>query len=250
MRVDVGVAVAGKVLRRRDGAGVGESTDEECREPSDALRAFPERPCVDHRIVRVVVDVDDGCKINLDTDSTRFLANGAGDVACVLVAIRRRDGHVARKDGRAPRVEQIVGEDTSLEATETGLEIGRRDQWDTCDALHRVDLRRDLDRRTEGHAHAADVILLDPTSHFGEAGVAVAGVVTEHPHHHHLADALAQRQRSERAVDPPPLRGGERDARAEWDDRNSRAPRVSAAGGGRRRSVPGRACGHAQRERQ
>ena len=81
--------------------------------------------------------------------------------------------------------------DAALEPAETRLQIGGGNQRYPRDTLHRIDLRRDLDRCAEGHADAADVILLDPAVHFGEARIAIARVVAEHPHHHHLADTFA-----------------------------------------------------------
>ena len=76
-----------------------------------------------------------------------ILRNDPGDVVGVPVAAGRGDGHRARKDRRATRVEEVVREHAALEAAEARLEIRRRQEGHARQALHVVDLRRDLDRR-------------------------------------------------------------------------------------------------------
>jgi hypothetical protein len=141
-------------------------------------------------------------------------ASLAGDDPCglerILVASRRRDGHRRRKHGRAPRVEQVVREEPALQPAQPRLEIRRHEQRQCGTTLEIVDLGRDFDGSAERHRHAADVIAFHPADDLRVRRVAGARVVAQHPHHHHLRDAVAERQRGQRSVDPLTLARRER----------------------------------------
>ena len=71
MRVDVGVAVPGKMLERGDHAGRLQAADVGRRERADLRRILAERARVDDRVARVVVDVDDRREVDVDADGAR-----------------------------------------------------------------------------------------------------------------------------------------------------------------------------------
>jgi hypothetical protein len=131
----------------------------------------------------------------------------------VAVARRRGDGHRGRKHRRASRIQHVVREQPALESAETRLEVGADEQRDAGVSLKIVELGRDFDRRAKRHRHTADSVALDPPNHFGVAGVVHVGVIAKHPHHDHLADALAERERGERAIHPSALSVAQRDCR-------------------------------------
>ena len=162
VRVDVGVAVPGKVLRRRELAAVLRAANEERRESRDALRILAERSRVDDRVRRIVVHVDDRREVDVNADRSPLLRDRATDVVRVRVARRRGDRHRRREHRRAAGLEQIVREQPALEPAEPGLEVRAHEQRHARAALQIVQLGGDFDRRAQRHRHAADAVLLHP----------------------------------------------------------------------------------------
>ena len=145
MRIHVGVAVPGEVLRRGDRAADLRAAHERRREPRDPLRVLTERASVDDGVRRVVVDVHGRGEVDLNPDGARLLPDDLRDVVRILVPARGGDRHRARKDGCAPCFEQVVREHAALETSESRLEVGRRQQRHARQPLHVVDLGRDFD---------------------------------------------------------------------------------------------------------
>src|SRR5437667_11419100 len=72
MRVDVRVAVTGKMFRRRHNMLALHSADERSDVAADVLRIFAETPRVDDRVIRIDVDVRDRRKDLSDTHRPRL----------------------------------------------------------------------------------------------------------------------------------------------------------------------------------
>ena len=72
MAVDVGVAVAGEMLDRRDHPAVARAGDVGADQRGDALGVLAVRPDVDHRVARVVVDVGDRREVDLHAERARL----------------------------------------------------------------------------------------------------------------------------------------------------------------------------------
>ena len=138
MRVDVGVAVPGKVLQRRDHAAGLQAADVGAAEAADRRGILAVRPRVDHRIARVVVDVDDRREVDLDADRARLdRGDPAGLVGELLVA-GGAERHVARKRRRPFEAEAGAG-----------LEVGGIEQRIRRDRLQAVEQRRRRQRLPE-----------------------------------------------------------------------------------------------------
>src|SRR3954470_9398298 len=104
-----------EMLGRGDRATLLEAAHEERAQTRNTRRILAERSRVDHRIVRVVVDVDDRREVDLNADGARLRADRASDVVRVLVTTSGSDRHVAGEDGRAASIHEIVRKDAALE---------------------------------------------------------------------------------------------------------------------------------------
>ena len=63
--VHIGITMTWEVLPRRDSTVILNSTDEGYTHFGDLLGILPERPDVNNRIFRIVVNVEHGCKRNV-----------------------------------------------------------------------------------------------------------------------------------------------------------------------------------------
>ena len=68
VRIDVGVAVAGKMLQRREHAGVLQPAHQAGDHRAGPRGILAERSDVDHRVARVVVDVRDRGEIDVHAE--------------------------------------------------------------------------------------------------------------------------------------------------------------------------------------
>ncbi len=101
MRIDVGIAVPGKMLQRREHAGVLEAARKTRDHRAGLGRIFAERSNVDHRIARVVVDVGDRRKVDVHAERARFRADHLAGVIGELRIAGGAKRHRARELGRA-----------------------------------------------------------------------------------------------------------------------------------------------------
>ena len=72
MAVDVGVAVPGEMLERRDHPAVARAGDVGADQRGDARRILAVRADVDHRVARVVVHVGDRREVHLHAERARL----------------------------------------------------------------------------------------------------------------------------------------------------------------------------------
>jgi hypothetical protein len=210
MRVDVGVAVPGKVLEGRGDAGGLQAADVGGGETADHLRVLAVRARVDDRVPRVVVHVDDGREVDVDADGARLLAGDAPGFLREALVTRGAERHQPRKRGRARKAEP-----------EPRLEVARVQQRHLRDRLQPVDRRCRVERlaerdgairrveqdrrrrlsRTE-HVESADMLLvhrLRQRVELGGVGADVAGVERRDDH---LPDLLLERHLLQRRLDP------------------------------------------------
>ena len=123
MTVDVGVAVPGKMLERRDHPAVARAGDVGADQRRDPRRILPVRAGVDDRVARVVVDVRDRREVHVDAERARLDAGDPrlfADQAHVVAVGSRRDRahrHLPWKLRRAGDAE-----------ADAGLEVGRVQQ--------------------------------------------------------------------------------------------------------------------------
>jgi hypothetical protein len=77
VRVDVGIAVTGKMFDRREHAACVQSTHVGGRQAADEIGRLAERSRVNDRIERIAVDVGERRKIDVDADGARLLGRDA-----------------------------------------------------------------------------------------------------------------------------------------------------------------------------
>lgn len=140
VRVDVGIAVAGKVLEGRYHAALGESANVRRRETPDRLRRLAERTRVDDGIARVVVDVDDRRKVDMDADGARFETGDAPRLEREPVVAGGAERHRPRKRGGTGDAE-----------SDASLEVGGVQQRQCRRRLQPIEERRGLERLAEDH---------------------------------------------------------------------------------------------------
>ncbi len=96
MRVHVGVAVAGEVLRASDDSGGLGSSDERGRVSRHQSAVGAERPDPDHRIRRIDVDVRDRSEIEVHADIHEIPRDRGGDLLGQVDVVHRAERRVAR----------------------------------------------------------------------------------------------------------------------------------------------------------
>ena len=211
MRVDSRVAVAGEVLQRGDDAAGLQPLDSGAYQRAHPRRILAERPDVDHRIARVVVDVGDGREVDVHADGARLRAGDPRRLAHQPGVSSRAEGHRAREPGRAV--------DAHADAV---LEIGADEQRQRRHPLQSIENRRQLERLSEDrgavggiqhdrrhrlHAsergEAAEMHVADQRRQGFELGGVGAEVGGVEPAHQQLAGELFGRQSLEGRLDPP-----------------------------------------------
>ena len=105
MRVNGGVAVAGKVLRASGHAGVLEPPNERAHMPRHELAVRAERPDPDHRVLRVGVDVRDRREVEVDADLGQLGPEGGGDALGELDVVHDSERPVPRIGAARTRLE-------------------------------------------------------------------------------------------------------------------------------------------------
>ena len=131
--VDGGIAVPRKVLGRREQAALAGAPDECGTQPGDQLRVFPERPNIDHRIVRVAVDVQHRSEGPVDSERPSLPGRHLSKKAGRLLGARGAHGH---------RIGQINASPSDTEG-QAALHIHRHQQRDPSLGLELVEQTRD-----------------------------------------------------------------------------------------------------------
>ena len=102
--------MTGEVLPRRDHAVILHTPDEGPTEGGNALRILAIRPRVDHGIVGVVVDIEDGREIDMYAERASF---DRGDPAFLVRQCRvvgRSKRHLGWEDCCAPEIDRVGDE--------------------------------------------------------------------------------------------------------------------------------------------
>ena len=131
VRVGRGVAVAGKVLGRRDHAAVPDAADVRAGHVRHELHILAERADVDDRIPGVVVDVDDGIEVDGDAERTALFGRQPSGAIGQLGVSRGADRHRARQPRRAGH-----------HVADAALEVGGREEREVGFALQAIQHRR------------------------------------------------------------------------------------------------------------
>ena len=129
--VDVGVAVTGEMLERRNHATGGEAARIRHREGRDLRGILAEGAGVDHGIARVVVDVDDGREVDVNAHRPRFDGGDPAGLERQTLIAGGAEGHGARKRRGAGDTESGAG-----------LEIGGDEQRQRRLRLQTIEQRR------------------------------------------------------------------------------------------------------------
>ena len=210
MRIDVGVAVPGKMLQRREQAARLQPAHVGGGQPSHERGIFAVRARVDHRVARIVVDVHDGREVHLDADRARFDPGDASRFERELLVAGRAERHVARKLCGAAQPESGAR-----------LEIRGVEERQRRDRLEPVERRRRFERiaerdgavgRIEQHGRrrfraaenveAAEMVLVDlPRERVELRGIRRHEVGAER-RAQHLADLLVERHLLHRRAHP------------------------------------------------
>ena len=82
-----------------------------------------EGPSIDDRIGRIVVDVNDRCEHQMNSDRPGFARRDLAGEFGVRFPARGGDGHVAREDRRAAAREQRGREDSAFQPTEPRFKV-------------------------------------------------------------------------------------------------------------------------------
>ena len=157
MRVDVGVAVAGEMLQRRQHARILQAADPSRHHRASACRILAERSDVDHRIARVVVHIRDRTEVDVHAEGPRFRADDlAGFVGQLRIA--------GRAERHRPRELRGAG-DAHLHAP---FEVGRGQKRQRRDRLQAIEDRRQFHRLAKDHG-AVGVVQHDLRNRLGAA---------------------------------------------------------------------------------
>ena len=100
--VDGGVAVPRKMFGRRQHAAAAGALDKGDTEPGDQLRVLAKRPQVDHRVVRIVIDIDHRSKGPVDAQRPPFPGRHLSEKAGRFLGARGAHGHRVGQIDRSP----------------------------------------------------------------------------------------------------------------------------------------------------
>ena len=107
VRVDLGVAVPGKVLARGDDAVLLEAARDRNTEPRHQGGVLANRARRDDGILRVVVDVKHGPEHHVNAEGARLARRRASHLVGERAVARRAERHLQRKVGRAAQVDFV-----------------------------------------------------------------------------------------------------------------------------------------------
>src|ERR1051325_9451766 len=93
MRVDLGVAMTGKMLEGGEHAVVVQAAHVLGDEPRHGARVLPERARIDDRVGGIVVDIRVGCEIDVDADRAALGGRGDPDGVGIPRVAGGSDGH-------------------------------------------------------------------------------------------------------------------------------------------------------------
>ena len=227
VRVDVGVAVPGKVLEGGHHAARLQAAHPGRGEARHHRRVLAERARVDDRVAGVVVDVGDRREVDVHAEGPRLDRGDAPRLERQPLVARRPERHRPRERGAAAQAEP-----------DPGLEVGRVQQRQGREGLkpvvdgrprHRLSQRRPRVARVEQHVgggvapaehqEPARVLL----AHQGREPVELRAVGAEiggpERRHDELADLLVEGHPGQGRLDPPGRLGLELGGRAGGQDR-------------------------------
>ncbi len=213
----------------------------ECRaEPGHRGGILPEGAGGDDRVLRVVVDVQNGREGEVDPHGARLGGGDAAHFVGVAAFAGRAHCHQRRKQGGAAQLDVVGQVDRPAHAVASpALQVGGDQQRVPGQRLQVVDLGGHLGRRTHRDDHAAHAVLSNRLRDALEVLGALGREVAQHPRHQQLAGFLLEGHRLQNRGGPGAGcfgRGrGTGDARLAGPGRSrARSSRPGSRSGGRR----------------
>ena len=156
VRVDGGVAVAGKVLGARGHAGGLQAANPGGGMAGDEVRIGAERAHADHRVVRVGVDVGVGGEVERDAEAGEFLTQMASDRRGQVDIVGGAEREVAGAGAAAVRLQARHVAGFLVDADDDVVGFGPQCRGEGRDLLRRVDVSCVEEDRTQAAARSVD----------------------------------------------------------------------------------------------
>jgi hypothetical protein len=148
-----------EMLSCRDHAVILDTANERRPHPRRQERILAVRSSVDHRVIRIVVDVQNRSVRDVNSERSSFHRREAA----LLVSERRVTScahrHLGRKHDCPAQIDRIRNEVSAARAKAgASFQIRTEQEWDLRHRLKRVELGRDLCRRSDGDREPADLV--------------------------------------------------------------------------------------------
>ena len=99
MTVGIGITVTGKMFERRDDSDIIQCFNIGCPLLCNCLSIIRERTHTDYRIGRIIIDVNIGGKVGIDTECRQFIADNRSGFFCCIEVICSTESHISRCNG-------------------------------------------------------------------------------------------------------------------------------------------------------
>jgi hypothetical protein len=193
MRIDIRIAMSGKMLRRRENALALQAGGEGVCKACDILGILTEASEIDHGVIGIVVYIYDRGKNMPKTECVCFAASYLAHTTCKLEFAGSRDGH-------------CPWEVLSIEKAhpDTRFSIERHQKRYLCRFLHSIGKMDGLINRADKEYDAADLVFGNVPMYLGVKRALLIGVSCIDTDMYELADLFIDRHFFYRPVGPLP----------------------------------------------